>query len=330
VWALKNNTPYGAERTWLRDRDGNHLWLVAVKATFQVAHDGTLRLADQQPAPRHAPEYFGEADASSLRYEADLVHLKPTTDLLVLATARAPGGRPVARLPISMRVGDIAKQLLVYGMRTYRRGGTEPTEPEPFVELPLVYEWAFGGTDTADADPRRHGSFPRNPVGKGFAMRPERLVGSPAHRIEDARGGAAPAGFGPIAAHWSPRREWAGTYDAAWERDRQPLLPVDYDERFTLCAPEDQRAAMPMRGGEPVELVHVTPAGLLRFYLPKIYPIFITNFGRRRVDHRGRLATVVLDPDHMQVQLVFQSALSVAPMDVDYLDQTAVTEKRYL
>jgi hypothetical protein len=330
VWALKNNTPYGAERTWLRDRDGNHLWLVAVKATFQVAPDGQLRLADEQPVPLHAGEYLGEPGASSLRYEADLTQPKPTTDVLLIGTARAPGGQPVARLPVAMRVGDISKQLLVHGMRNYRRGGIEPTEPEPFVELPLIYEWAFGGTDTTDADPRRHASFPRNPVGKGFAVRPGGLAGSPAHRIEDARGSPAPAGFGPIAAHWSPRREWAGTYDAAWERDRQPLLPADYDERFTLCAPVDQRAATPMRGGEPVELVHLTPAGLLRFDLPKVYPIFITYFGRRRVDHRGRLATVILEPDRAEVQLVFQSALPVAPMDVDYLDQTVVAEKRYL
>jgi len=37
MWALKNRTPYAAERTWVRDRSGAHHWIVAVKATFDLS-----------------------------------------------------------------------------------------------------------------------------------------------------------------------------------------------------------------------------------------------------------------------------------------------------
>ena len=63
-----------------------------------------------------------------------------------------------------------------------------------------------------------------------------------------------PAGFGPIARHWSPRVKFAGTYDAKWKQERLPLSPADFDDRFYLCVPEDQQAPSYLKGGEPVEL----------------------------------------------------------------------------
>ena len=60
MWALKNHTPYAAERNWTRDKRGVHQWIVAVKATFAIATDGKLSLLDEQPPPVLAPEYHGE------------------------------------------------------------------------------------------------------------------------------------------------------------------------------------------------------------------------------------------------------------------------------
>jgi hypothetical protein len=55
MWALKNQTPYAAERNWTRDKHGVHWWLVAVKATFDIAPGGRLELADEQPASSARP-----------------------------------------------------------------------------------------------------------------------------------------------------------------------------------------------------------------------------------------------------------------------------------
>lgn len=122
MWALSNRTPYAAERNWIRDKQGATHWLVAVKATFDVAPDGRLKLADEQPPPLLAPEHRGDPAKTSLRLDSDLMAIKPGTDILVDACARAPKGRPAPMVPVSLRVGEIEKTLLVHGTRVYYRG----------------------------------------------------------------------------------------------------------------------------------------------------------------------------------------------------------------
>ncbi|HTR78858.1 MAG TPA: DUF2169 domain-containing protein, partial [Gemmatimonadaceae bacterium] len=96
MWLLKNETPFAAERGWTRGKGGEHLWIVSVKATYDVGPDGRIALAAEQLPPVHLPEYSGEPGASSLTYDSDLLLLKPATDILVNASAYAPGRRPAA------------------------------------------------------------------------------------------------------------------------------------------------------------------------------------------------------------------------------------------
>jgi hypothetical protein len=335
MWALSNRTPYAAERNWIRDKQGATHWLVAVKATFDVAPDGRLKLADEQPAPLLAPEHRGDPAKTSLRLDSDLLAIKPGTDILVDACAHAPKGRPAPMVPVSLRVGEIEKTLLVHGTRVYYRGtvGLTTTNPIPFTSQPIHYEWAYGGTDTSHDDPRKHRIDARNPVGKGLATDIKRLEKQPAHTIEYPRGNpekVGPAGFGPLCSYWSPRLERGGTYDQRWEKTKKPLLPDDYDERSALAAPDDQRPAKPLRGGETVTLVNMSPAGALRFDLPKIFLTFRTLFGRRSEEHRSTLTTVFVDAESAKLSLVWQSSLRVLPRQVDYLDETIIGEKAYL
>ena len=60
MWAIKNETSYAAERTWVRDKNGAHRWSVVVKATFDLGTDGAVRLADAQVPPLLVPEHSGE------------------------------------------------------------------------------------------------------------------------------------------------------------------------------------------------------------------------------------------------------------------------------
>lgn len=334
MWAITNKTSYTAERTWSRDKNGAHQWIVVVTATFDIGQNGAMRLADAQVPPLLMPEHYGEPASSSLRYEADLVSEKPTTDVLVNAHAYAPGGKPTGTVPVALRVGTMTKELRVHGSRVFYRGvlNTAISDPAHFVDRPIRYEWAYGGTDTHDPNPLHHGMDPRNPVGMGFSVRERHRIEQPAWSIEYPQGEPAkmgPAGFGPIASHWSPRLELAGTYDREWEQKRKPLLPLDYDERFVLCAPVDQRPPRYLRGGEPVALVNLTPQGVLRFTLPKVFLTFTTRIGRRVEEHQGNLATVLIEPCQMRVILSWQSSLSVRPTDVDYLDETLIRERPF-
>src|SRR5262245_19241380 len=94
MWSIRNRTPFAAKGSWGRDRDGVHEWIVVVKGTFDVKRDSTLSLADQQLEPLLLPEYNREDGASSIRYDADLVGSKPSTDVVLNGTAYAPDGRP--------------------------------------------------------------------------------------------------------------------------------------------------------------------------------------------------------------------------------------------
>lgn len=332
MWMVDNRSPYAVERTWVRDKTGAHHWIVAVRATFAIREDGALSLADEQVAPKEIPEYAGEPGAASLRYEADLGPLKPSTDLTVLGSAYAPRGRPVTRVQAELRGVGIHKCIEVFGERSYvsELSGVRPSNPAPFVRQPICYEAAYGGTDAADPDPARHLRDSRNPIGRGVARSPRALLGGRTHAVQypgrdPARSG--PAGFGPLCSDWSPRRERAGTFDERWQRDKRPLLPDDYDDRFSLCAPADQQIDGYLRGGEAIELVNLTPQGLLRVTLPTIALSFATRLNGRTEGHSGHLVSVIIEPDDARLSLVYQSALVVHAREADYLDVTEVNER---
>lgn len=332
MWRVKNRTAYAAERNWTRDKDGVHWWLVAVNATFDIAPGGRLKLADEQLPLVLAPEYFGEPGRSSLRYDSALLWAKPGTDVLIHAHAHAPQGRPAPTVPVSLHIERLHKELLVHGERLYDSSwrSVTMTRPQPFTTRPIRYEFAFGGSDLSDPDTKQHRIDERNPIGRGFARRTAHVAGKLAHAVEYPRGDPAemgPAGFGPIDSSWMPRRKLAGTYDVRWEQTKKPLLPDDFDPAFALSAPMDQRLEKPLVGGERVELLNMTPDGVLRFELPRISLGFTTRIGKRREQHDSRMVTVVVEPEEMRLSLVWQSVLRVRAPEADYLDETEIVEQ---
>lgn len=335
MWQVDNRTPFAAERGWVRDRNGAEVWLVAVKATFDILPDGSTIPSQEQPPVLRAPEYHGEPGKSSIKYEADLVLTKKTTDVLVVGHAYAPGGRAVAELDVGFKVGPVQKILRVCGDRIW--GSLGPSEAQPFDRMPLVYERAFGGVDRLSDSPERDWDW-RNPVGTGFAVEKSHLADRLLPNIEypDApfmewNDRPPPAGFGAIAGHWQPRAGLAGTYDEEWMSTRQPLLPEDFDDRFFQCAPVDQQAPDFLRGGEPVVLYRLTPGGDLRFLLPKVYLGFETRFydGSREVHKTRKMYSVILQPDVPRVSMVWHSALP-CHFKVQKLERTIVTLKTLL
>jgi hypothetical protein len=324
MWQLNNKTPFAAERDWVRDRQGAEVWVVAVKCTFDVGTDGAL------PVTR-VPVYHGAPGHSSLAYDTDLPLTKLATDITVLGHAHAPGGRPVRELDAGFRVGPVSKLVRVFGERVWNSTG--PSEPEPFQRLPMIFEHAFGGGLERNGEPGPDTDW-RNPVGRGVVPsshrsperlpnieRPDQLLSRPADR-------PLPAGLGPLPAHWLPRRALAGTYDDGWRRDRLPLLPTDFDDRFHQSAPIDQQAPGFLVGGESVTLVHLNAQARIDFVLPRISLGFETRFydGSREIHKVRKLHSVILEPDAPRVSLVWHSALP-CHFKVQKLKETLITVK---
>ncbi|AKT36337.1 DUF2169 family type VI secretion system accessory protein [Chondromyces crocatus] len=332
MWRLTNRTPYAAERCFARDEHGGEVWIVAVKGTFAIREGGRVEVAEHQDAVALTADYVGERGLSSLRCDADLVLTKPGTDVLVHGSAHAPGGVPAARVEVGLRCGPIEKRLVVFGDRVYRPGGVAMSDAQPFVTMPLRYERTFGGVD-----PVTGVRDPRNPIGVGFAEQAARLAGRPAPNIEAAPTSPraaeekrpAPTGVGALARDWSPRIAHAGTYDEAWEERRMPLLPLDFDARFFFSAPVDQQVPGGLREGTQVELLNMTPEGVLAFHLPKRRPCFRTFFGRHTVEHRARLHTVLVEPDARRVMVVWHTALPCQGKE-HHLDRTLIWEKAHV
>jgi len=332
MWAIENSTDFVVDGVGITDRDGRNAWVVVVKATFLFDDTGVLVPAPKEKQVEFSllPQYRGEDGQSSLLYEADSCPAKPGTDVVLNADAWAPGGNPTSRMNVSLRIGDRIKTLVVSGRREYQRqlsGLLEPSPPLPFVQQPIEYEGAHGGHDTSNPDPTKQRYHASNPVGAGIV----RGAGERAPNIEHAGNGRHPnpAGFGAIASFWHPRTTLHGTYDAAWFKDRKPLLPADFDPRHYHCAPVDQQFEAPLRGGEAIGLENLTPDGRRVFRLPKHYFGFTTIARGEAIEHRGKLDTVIIEPSKGRVIMSWKSQLD-CHKDFDYIDFTRVAEKEYV
>jgi hypothetical protein len=334
MWALDNRTSFAADRSWVRDRNGAEVWLVAVKGTFDIKPDGSTVLAENQVKVQLAPKYSGEPGKSSLLYESDLPRTKLTTDVIVNGHAYSPRGEPVTTTTVSCRVGGLEKSLHVTGDRVWKGFGPVvwKSRCQPFIKMPIRYERAYGGKDLRSKNPKGHKWDERNPVGTGFAKWRSHLIGQRVPNIHPAGpslGRSEPAGFGVIAGHWKPRAKLAGTCDAKWEAERAPLLPEDFDDRFYQSAPRDQQAPRFLKGGEEVYLTNLTPDGTLAFRLPRVVLGFETDFGEAPVRHRANLHTVILEPDVPRVLMVWHTALP-CHSKVAKLRATRIFEKTLL
>ena len=318
---LLNQTPYAARLYGLVLPEGPEAIGLAVKGTWAIRDGEPCALAETQAPIRLVPEHTGEPATSGLRYPADAGLPKPGTDCLLVADAVAPyaGARVVT---VRFRVGPVGTTLVVFGERRWERlfGLARPSDPAPFERLPLVWEHAFGGADRSDERPERHETSAANPVGTGFrARRSARpLAETPPPRIErvdalvqspDER--PPPGGTLPVAPGWAPRLARAGTYDDAWRRTRAPLLPDDFDPRFSCVAPDDLVAVPPLVGGEAVRVEGVRAEAALAFALPRPSLAADVLGVARRQPVALSLATVLVEPDAGTVSMTWRG---VVPM----------------
>lgn len=327
--ALQNLTPFAAACIPSMSRDDELLTLVVVAGRFLLPQPGTTRveaprIADEQPPVRFEDEYHGDPASSSLRHEGQSTYFRPGTDLYVVGHAWSPGGRAASQGAVAVRVGQYQKAAAVFGDRVWSPGvvSMSPTRPLPFTSIPLTYERCFGGFPS---NPSRAiaEAADRNPVGRGLFASEREATGQPLPNFEDPTAliqGLSdrphPCGFGPIARHWAPRRSFGGTYDQAWIEERMPLWPRDFDERF-FCAASPGLCATPhLRGGEPVQLVGMSPDGAYDFSLPVVRLRARFELASSSIRRPLILDAVSFEPEDGSFTLVWRAFLVADPLTV--------------
>lgn len=228
---------------------------------------------------------------------------KSHAEYLVVGSAHPGGGRATTSCPVRTQVGDLHKELHVFGDRRWKDGA--PTDPVPFEEMPLDWAHAYGGQ-----------GFAENPLGRGHDRRSLPNVEDPRRRIVDPRDRPEPASFGPIDIAWPQRSALAGTYDQSWLETHHPGFAKDVDWRIFNLAPRDQHQADPWRGDEPYCLENLHPSRpRLEGQLPGLRArSFVTL--RRDGDETFeevalRLTTLWLFPSAERAVLVFQGSMRV-------------------
>ena len=314
-----NTTGMAAGLCVATEKSGQDRCVVVVKGTFVLDTGGGARLADEQAPLVHADVHRGEPGTTSVQAECDFAPFKPRADILVMGHAVSPMGKAVTESWVTLELGAHRKVIRVSGDRRWERGllGLRASAPLPFVQMPLVYERAFGGTDTSHPEPRHHGAELRNPVGVGYRKNPDARAaeGTSLPNLEDPRqlisgwkDVSPPVGFASVGRSWQPRIAHAGTYDSRWLEEEHPFLPRDFDTRYFLCAPEDQQVRY-LRGGDSLRCTGMTKDGALVARVPTLrFPITF-RFDDGDQSPEPLLDTLLVETDSRRMMLTWRASV---------------------
>jgi len=294
--------------------------VVVVKGTFVIQPSGELQLAEEQLPLVLVDEHEGDPDSSCVRAECDFALVKPFTDVLLQGRAVAPGERAVTEMTVSLEVISAAgvrnKSARVTGDRVWERslGRVCPSAPEPFTQLPLSFDRAFGGADDSRG-PDQVQVERYNLLGQGLnvSRSASQIEGRalpnlehPDHLMHHPSDRPPVHGFGVVGRAWQPRADFAGTYDECWRDERCPYLPDDFDPRYFQAAPADQQYAH-FQGGERIRCVHMAPQPVVEFLIPRIHVPVKFCFIEHELSEEGVLDTVILEPHLGRAQLLWRT-----------------------
>ena len=167
---LENTTPLAATLNVSTIPESDlRLGCITAKATYCFDGQGAVMLDLEDPFPIFADDV--ETDLGLLPHD-QFPRQDPAFEVILLGAAHAPGGRPVERMTVSLSVGDVRRELLVTGDRTWIGQGEDAviTRPAPFSRMPLTWDRAYGGTAEVliDVESPVDVSHPLNPEGLGF------------------------------------------------------------------------------------------------------------------------------------------------------------------
>lgn len=332
-----------------QDEEGNPVFSLLVKRTYDILPNAPAARAEADLPLTAIDKYWdmGDPQTSTVQFESDLAPFKPLTDVVFVGKAVSQGGRPVTAMDVGLQVeGSGSKIIRVLGdRRCLAKGGRLVfTEPKPFTEMDLRYDFAYGGKDKKSL-PEGPFHYPRNDMGRGLLLkwRKDLEEGIELPNIEDPSDMLTPEGLllmlpeawprapMPQGLGWFPRTGYPRAFYAGavppyvetgtltkeeflgliWKDHivlaRKSKLP-GFHVRFLQGA--SQGLAMPyLKGDEAIRLRGLTPEGMLRFLLPGDRPEMQLDIGKGLRDLDPVLHTVQIRGEERQVDLVWRGAL---------------------
>lgn len=259
------------------------------RVTYDL-RDGALTPAAEQPWIVSADPW----DSPFGPFEADQPFRKGGVDLFVVGSACAPGASPAKEVTVRVAVGAFAFTAIVFGQRVWREGGPNrglvPSEPVPFLTLPLAPEHAFGGEITVDGLASPHLD---NPKGVGLYIEEAAALNQPLPRVEDAShlitawsDRPDPVGFGVCPLTNSQRlRASVDVIDGRLEKVKSLLFNQAYPG---LVAPKAEP-------GDQVVLTGFAHEGPLTFALPASHLAVELTLGEKSVTRTPTIEEIGID-----------------------------------
>jgi uncharacterized protein YjbI with pentapeptide repeats len=300
-----------------------HYFTVSILWGFNL-HDGKPVL--EQELWQTIGEMLGKNDFF------DVGMPKQNAEVLVHGSYYSPEGEPVNASRVSVSLGEISKELLVFGNRYWIKGmgiGWGVSDPEPYTEMSITYSNAFGGEGYAP-----------NPVGKGivetdlngepvFALPnieyADELIGAPGDRPR-------PASLNRTDMLCEQRMSYAGTYDQNYIETRMPGFPDDLNYDYFNDAALDQWKPDFFTGNESFEIRNMHPDhSVIKGQLPTVYGrAFVDQLVENKIEFKEiptQLDTVWFFPSADLGVLIYRGTVEVQEDDASDIKKILVANE---
>lgn len=299
------------------------------KASYQYDLEGRVQPLDESEPLSQSYEYpEDDPDQHAPQCFRETVPFKQGSEIVLFATAHCTAPRPGFNVEVALSTEEgirWRKTLSVIGPRTWKKTlfGAAFTQPEPITELPLRYEYAYGGRN----DKKENDAFAANPVGRGYlgeglkktdqneVQLPQ--IEDPGQPIKSPSDKPAPQGFGPIPSHWQPRQAAFKSLDE--EKAAARLYPFSGPLPDTAyhSAPRDQWFDKPLHGPARLTLTGLSKslpehqALEIDWTIPSLELLWKTRTTETPLSLKAD--TLIVDTEKQQLHLLYRHAFTRLP-----------------
>jgi hypothetical protein len=292
--------------------------LLITKSTWRI-DSGRLAPAEQQTGIFLRPQSLclGDLDLNQTQRQAlgrredeeitwldhDLTPPKPLFDLLVAGYVVPPENHRKPQIKACVRIGH-QQTILEAHVPRYWKPGLVNHSPEPLSKTLYRVPVSYALADWS-------GGFPLEPEPEQPQLLPWlQRSGVTCHRKQHDK---YPAGFGFWPENAEHRKRHSGTYGKAWQWQRMPDLPNDFDDRFyNVAHPELQLLQTPAPGTE-IQLTHLSETAQLTIRMPSLeLTAQVTTVGGSVLPPVPlKPDTLTIEPNHSRMSLIQRTILKM-------------------